>query len=69
MPTHEIYMTMPTKIVLNKDTDFEVYSDDEKLGTLRISKGTIEWVPSTYSYGYHLSWEEFNEIMQNHGYR
>ena len=25
--SHEIYMTMPTRIVLDKDTDFEVYSD------------------------------------------
>ncbi|MEW6614803.1 MAG: hypothetical protein AB1401_04995 [Thermodesulfobacteriota bacterium] len=69
MPTHEIYMNMPTKIVLNKDTDFEIYSDGNKLGTLKISKGTIEWAPANYTYGFHLSWKEFDEIMQKHGYQ
>jgi hypothetical protein len=64
---HEIYMTMPSRIVLNKDTEFEVWSHGNKLGTLKISKGTIEWAPANYSYGYHLSWEKFDEIMQRDG--
>ena len=67
MPAHEIYVKMPTKIVLNKDTEFEVYSDDNKLGTLKISKGSVEWVKAGDTYGYHLSWEEFDEIMSKHG--
>ena len=56
MPEHEIYMTMPTKIVLNKDTDFDIYSDGKMLGTLKISKGSIEWRSANLTYGYHLSW-------------
>lgn len=69
MPEHEIYMTMPTKTVLNKDTNFEIYSDGNKLGRLKVSKGTVEWVPANYSYGYHLSWEEFDEIIKKKGHQ
>ena len=57
MPEHEIYMTMPSKIVLNKDTEFEIWSDGNKLGILKVSKGTIECVPVNLTYGYHLTWE------------
>lgn len=67
MPTHEIYMTMPTKIVLNKDTEFEVYSDGGALGTLKVSKGTVEWRPKGFTYGFHLDWEKFDQVMQNEG--
>lgn len=69
MPEHEIYMTMPTKIVLNKDTDFDIYSDGNMLGTLKISKGSIEWRSAKLTYGYHLSWEQFDDIMKKEGYK
>ncbi len=56
MPERDIYMTMPTKIVLNKDTEFDVYSDGAMLGALKISKGTVEWRPRGHSNGFHLGW-------------
>ncbi len=69
MATHEINMTIPPKMVINKDAEFEIFSDESKLGTLKISKGTVEWLPANYQYGYHCSWEDFDEIMQKHGTR
>ncbi len=69
MAKHDIYFTMPQKIVLNKDVEFEIYSNEVKSGTLKISKGSIKWVPVNRSYGHHLSWEEFDELMQKEGQR
>lgn len=69
MPKHEINMTMPSKIVLNKDIEFEIYSDGLKIGTLKISKGSLEWLPSNHQYGYHCNWEKFNELMVENGIR
>ncbi len=64
---HEIFFKIPSKNLLNKDAVFEVFSGDEKLGKLKVSKGTIEWVPVNYSDGFHLAWEKFGSLMKKHG--
>jgi hypothetical protein len=39
LPKHDVEMSIPTtKVVLSADVVFEVRSDDEKLGELRISQ-------------------------------
>ncbi len=67
MPKHEIRLTIPPETVLNKDAECDVYSNDEMLGTLKISKGSIEWRPKNYTYGFHLSWEDFSDLMKDNG--
>ena len=59
---------MPEKILLSKDMTFDIKSDGSKLGTLLISKGNVEWIPSNNSVNkYRLSWEAFAEMMKLHG--
>ena len=67
MSTHEIQMAMPEKTVLNKDVVFDVYSDYNKLGTLKISKGSVEWAPANFTRGFHLLWEQFDKMMRANG--
>lgn len=67
MSTHEIQMAMPEKTVLNKDVVFDVYSDHNKLGTLKISKGSVEWAPANFARGFHLAWEQFDRMMRARG--
>ncbi len=67
MAEHEIYFEVPSKTLLNKDAVFEVYSGKDKLGNLKVSKGSIEWVPAKHTYGHHLSWEKFDSLMKEHG--
>lgn len=67
MSTHDIFITIPEKVVLNKDVEFDVYSDKIKLGTLRISKGSVEWAPANFAKGFHLVWEQFDKIMREYG--
>jgi hypothetical protein len=67
MAFHTISMTMPPRVVLNSDVDFDVHSGESKLGTLRISKGTVEWVPANFVRGYHLEWEKFDQVMRENG--
>ena len=67
MSTHDIHMTMPEKVVLNKDVVFDVHSDKTKLGTLKISKGSVEWAPANFVRGFHLIWEQFDKVMRGHG--
>ena len=69
MPTHEINMTIPPKVVLNKDTEFDVHSDGAMLGSLKVSRGTIEWRPANFNRGYHLEWETFDQLMRKEGWQ
>jgi CRISPR/Cas system-associated protein Csm6 len=69
MPRHELEIALPPKVVLNSDVVIEVKSDDAKLGELRISRGTIDWVPGKHVSAFRMSWEQFDELMREHGRR
>jgi hypothetical protein len=65
---HEVTMDIATKFVLHKDVKVEVKSDGSKLGTLLISKGNIEWLPSGASVNKKsLSWAKFAALMEAEG--
>ena len=67
MPRHDVEMKIPTtKVVLHADVVFEVRSDDEKLGELHVSQGSIDWYPRSAQTGTQLRWERFDQIMQQH---
>jgi hypothetical protein len=65
LPKHDVEMSIPTtKVVLSADVVFEIRSDDEKLGELRISRGTIDWAPANAKVPIQLSWEQFDRVMR-----
>ena len=68
MPNHEVLFEIPQKGVLAKDIRFEIKSDGNKLGTLLVSQGNIEWVPANHSVRKRrLSWERFANLMEEKG--
>ncbi len=65
---HEVTLDIATKFVLHKDVTIEIKKDGAKLGTLLVSKGNIEWVPSgNYANKKRMSWEKFAKIMEIEG--
>ena len=65
---HEVTLAINSKFVLNKDVEVEVKQDGKKLGTLMISKGNIEWLPSKNSVNKHrMSWARFAQLMVAEG--
>lgn len=65
MPKHDVEMSIPTtKMVLHADVVFEVRSDEEKLGDLHVSQGSIDWYPRNARQPTTLSWEQFDRLMQ-----
>jgi len=68
MPEHRItvHPSKPLE-VLNADLTIEVESDGEKFGELRISRGSIDWVPRSHRRSFRLEWEQFDEIMRESG--
>ena len=67
MPRHRIEIQQPPRIVMHSDVSFVVYSDDERLGELAISKGTIDWTPARRRSAVSLSWEKFAQLMESAG--
>lgn len=68
MATHDVNLNLHTKVVAHKDVEIEVKSDGSKLGTLLISKGNVEWLPTNNSVNkFRLSWEQFSRFMVEHG--
>ncbi len=64
---HEVGLQIDQLTALGKiDIKIPVRSDDEYLGSLHISKGSIDWVAGrSTKYGrYSLSWESFAEMME-----
>ena len=66
MAKHDVKVTMPEKLPVQRaDVEFDIRKDGQKLGTLKVSQGTLEWVPLNKSYGIHIDWEEFAEFMES----
>lgn len=65
MPVHDVEMEMPRKVIVNADVVFAVKSDGEKLGELRVSKGTIDWRPANKQRIVALTWEQFDKLMRD----
>jgi hypothetical protein len=49
--------------VLSSDLVVEVSADGEKLGELRISRGSIDWVARGHQRAVSKSWEAFAKLM------
>jgi hypothetical protein len=69
MPRHDIEIEIPPKVVLNSDVRFVIRSDDEKLGELLVSRGSLAWVPGHSPNPIHIEWERFDELMRDHAGR
>lgn len=65
MAEHDIEVDIPPRSVLYKDVTFTVWSNDSKLGELRISKGSIDWRPGNKKKVVRLEWEQFDRLMQS----
>jgi hypothetical protein len=63
MPVHKIEMSQPAKAVLHSDITFDILSDGQKLGSMRISKGSIDWTPKGKHAAKSITWERFAAAM------
>jgi hypothetical protein len=51
--------------VLSADLVVEIYSDEQKLGELRLSRGSIDWVARSHHRPISKSWEAFAKLMSD----
>ncbi|MCU1468638.1 MAG: hypothetical protein JWM72_4566 [Actinomycetia bacterium] len=68
MAKHEVKLRLNQGITIeNVDVTFPVWSDDEFLGRLRVSKGSVDWQPAHGQMVYRLGWEKFADMMVDNG--
>jgi hypothetical protein len=75
MPKHTLSFKLPRTVdVANRDFEFQIYSKprrkpSELLGTLKISKGSLDWRPGNAPLTRVLTWERFAELAEEFGSR
>lgn len=65
--SHNVRFTVPERPLGKVDIEFDVKRDGAMLGTLKVSKGSVEWRPRGYTFGFHLDWSEFDGLMKTNG--
>jgi hypothetical protein len=67
MPTHTVKFTLPERELGKADAEFRIKRDGKAFGTLKISNGTVVWVPKDASYGYKMNWVDLAELIKENG--
>ena len=65
--SHNVTFTIPEKDLGRADVEFKIKIDKTVFATLKVSKGSLVWVPRDKTYGYHINWCSFDEFMQQKG--
>ncbi len=69
MAKHEVKFVVPERPLGRADVEFAVKKDGIGVGRLKVSNGNIVWVPKGNTYGYRMSWDTFDSLMQGQGRR
>jgi hypothetical protein len=64
---HSVTFTLPERSLGNSDIEVRIKRDGAMFGTLRISKGALEWLPASGKYGRSLSWERLDQLAEQFG--
>jgi len=57
-----VKMRAPELEILNTDVEFDAAdSTSHMIGTLKISRVSIEWRPANVTYSFRLSWEDLGD--------
>jgi hypothetical protein len=64
---HEVKFSIPERELGKADIEFKVKRGNQKFGTLKVSKGSIVWVQKDNTYGFKMSWADFDTMMQSNG--
>jgi hypothetical protein len=60
---HKVKVTMVVPEMSKVDTSFEISHHGKKLGTLKVSKGAIEYYPKGHSIPIKKTWTQLNDLL------
>ncbi len=64
---HKVRFSLPERELGKADIVLGVERDGARIGTLKVSKGSVVWVRAGAKYGYKMYWDAFDALMQEHG--
>ena len=64
MPEHTVTIRLPGLDVGPADAEFIVYSDEDRFGRLKVSKGGVDWLPKDAKKPYRMRWEVFDQVLR-----
>ena len=67
MADHDVSFTLPERSLGKADIEFKIRRNGAAFGRLRVSEGSLVWVPANKTYGYKLAWSAFDEFAQKNG--
>jgi hypothetical protein len=67
MAQHDVTFTIPERELGKADIEFKIKRNSQRIGRLKVSNGTIVWVPKNAKRGYRMNWLKFDALMQEHG--
>ena len=56
---------VPKRDLGTADLVFDIWNDDEKVGTLKVSNGSVTWFRANTSKGKRFHWKKFAEIVES----
>lgn len=67
MAKHDVNFTLPERPLGKADIEFSIKRDNKPLGRLKVSNGTVVWVPKKRMKGFKMNWPDFDVLMQKNG--
>lgn len=67
MADHDVRFTIPERDLGKADVEFRVWRKGEAFGRLRVSEGSVVWVPANKTYGFRIGWATLDDLAQKHG--
>lgn len=67
MADHDVFFTLPERELGKADVEFKIKRNGNAFGRLRVSNGSLVWIPANKTYGYKLAWTTLNDIAPKHG--
>ncbi len=65
MPKHSLKLSLPATEIANTDVIIDVHQDGSKHGTLKISKGGIDWQSKNAKSHVSLTWTQFDKLIKD----
>ena len=66
MPKHNVYLELPKQELSNVDAIFHINLNGEKLGTIKLSKGSLDYYPKHRKKNpISINWTQFDELMKD----